>query len=64
MPERTGVNNVTLPHASLEEFCCPGTAESPSWDGWSLGWLESLDHCGLGSWDPGAEENYMENGGF
>jgi hypothetical protein len=29
-----------------------------------LGWLESLDHCGLGSWDPGAEDNCMEDGGF
>lgn len=31
--------------------------ESPSWDGVSFGWLESLDHYGLGSWDPGAGED-------
>jgi hypothetical protein len=29
-----------------------------------LGWLDSLDHCGLGLWDPGAEEGYVEDGGF
>jgi hypothetical protein len=29
-----------------------------------LGCFESFDHCGLGSWDPVAEENFMEDGGF
>jgi hypothetical protein len=29
-----------------------------------LGWPESLDHCGLGSWDLDAEDGFIENGGF
>ena len=38
--------------------------ESPSWDGQLLGWSDSLDHYGLGPWDPGAEEGYVEDGWF
>jgi hypothetical protein len=29
-----------------------------------LGWLDSLDHYGLGLWDPGAAEGYVEAGVF
>jgi hypothetical protein len=29
-----------------------------------LGWPDSLDHYRLGPWDPGADEGYVEDGGF
>jgi hypothetical protein len=53
-----------LPNASFDDFYCPGPAESPRWDGLSLGWLESLDHYGLGPGVPSSEEDQVENGYF
>jgi hypothetical protein len=48
--QSSGLEVCLLSNASLEDFCCPGPAESPSRNGSSWRWFESLDHYRLGPW--------------
>jgi hypothetical protein len=59
--QSSGLEVCLLSNASLEDFCCPGPAESPSRDGSSWGWFESLDHYRLGPWGPSAEKDCFED---
>ncbi|RFU27290.1 hypothetical protein B7463_g9050, partial [Scytalidium lignicola] len=49
-------------NASLEDFYCPGTGESPSGSARYLGFFDSSDHWRLGVSSPGTKEDYLEDG--